>query len=221
MLAHFLGGGASFQMSDWHVIQQICIRKFSFAELKFCANMVVINLQGGTWNDPVFDLLIKSLFAEWAQNNVVLFNNVWFSDEAHFDGEVNKQNVWFWVSENPRVIHVKAHRALRITAWFAISSHGLLGSTFFEETVNSECYLSTLHNTFVPHLLATGLPLQTQWFMENGARPHIANVVLDFLHDTIDSCVISNRFSDHFTQRELAPEYSWVKPMWLSSLGIP
>jgi hypothetical protein len=31
-------------------------------------------------------------FAEWAQNNEVSFNNIWFSDEAHFhlDGEVNK-----------------------------------------------------------------------------------------------------------------------------------
>jgi hypothetical protein len=31
-------------------------------------------------------------FAEWVQNNEVLFNNVWFSDEAHFqlDGVVNK-----------------------------------------------------------------------------------------------------------------------------------
>jgi hypothetical protein len=34
----------------------------------------------------------RMAFAEWAQNNEVLLNNVWFSDEAHFqfDGEVNK-----------------------------------------------------------------------------------------------------------------------------------
>jgi hypothetical protein len=33
--------------------------------------------------------------AEWAQNNEASFNNVWFSDEAHFrlDGVVNKPNV--------------------------------------------------------------------------------------------------------------------------------
>jgi hypothetical protein len=33
--------------------------------------------------------------AEWAQNNEVSFNNVWFPDEARFrlDGAVNKQNV--------------------------------------------------------------------------------------------------------------------------------
>jgi hypothetical protein len=46
-------------------------------------------------------------FAEWAQNNEVSFNNVWFSDEAHFQlySMVHKQNVQFWASENPRVIH--------------------------------------------------------------------------------------------------------------------
>jgi hypothetical protein len=44
-----------------------------------------------------------------------------------------------------------------------------------------------LRNASVPHLLATGLPLQTQWFMQDGARPHTAKVVLDFSHDTFDS----------------------------------
>jgi hypothetical protein len=36
-------------------------------------------------------------FAEWAQNNGVSFNNVWFSDEAHFhlDGVVNKKKCDF------------------------------------------------------------------------------------------------------------------------------
>jgi hypothetical protein len=91
------------------------------------------------------------------------------------------------MSENPCVTHENVHHAPRITVWVAISSHGLLGAIFFEETVNSEGYLSMLHNTFVPHLLATGLPLQTQWFTLDGARPHTANVVLGFLHDTTDS----------------------------------
>jgi hypothetical protein len=45
-------------------------------------------------------------FGEWAQNNEVLINNVWFSDEAHFhlDGVVNKQDVRFCASEDPHMI---------------------------------------------------------------------------------------------------------------------
>jgi hypothetical protein len=66
-------------------------------------------------------------------------------------------------SENPRVFHEKVHHASRITVWVATSSHALLWPVFSEEAVNSELYLSMLHNTFVPHLLAIGLLLQTQW----------------------------------------------------------
>jgi hypothetical protein len=96
------------------------------------------------------------------------------------------------------VFHEKVHHKPRITVWVAISSHGLLLQIFFEEPVNSERYLSKLRNTFVRHLLATGLQLQIQWFMQDGARSHIANVVLGFLLDTFDSRTISNRFPDRF-----------------------
>jgi hypothetical protein len=81
-------------------------------------------------------------------------------------------------------------REPRITVWVVISSHGLLGPIFFKDTVNSERYLSMLRNTFVSHLLAAGLLLQTQWFMQDGARPHRACLFLHILHDIFDSHVI-------------------------------
>jgi hypothetical protein len=84
--------------------------------------------------------------------------------------------------------------------WVVISSHGLQGPIFFEETVKSERYLSMLRNAFVPHLFATYLP-----FMQDGARPHTADVVLDFLRGTFDSCVISNRFGDRFACGQIWP----------------
>jgi hypothetical protein len=137
----------------------------------------------------------RMAFAEWAQNNEVFFNNVLFSNEAHIHlhGVVNKQNVRFWASGKPCVIHEKVHHALRITVWVTILSHGLLGPIFFEETMNSERYLSMLCNTFVPHLLAAVL-----LFMWHGARPHTANLILGFLHDTSDSHAILDRFLYHF-----------------------
>jgi hypothetical protein len=71
--------------------------------------------------------------------------------------------------------------------------------------VNSERYLSMLLNTFVLHLLATRLPLQTQYFMQDGARLHTTNVVLDFLHEIFDSRVVSNRFPDLFACGHIWP----------------
>jgi hypothetical protein len=74
----------------------------------------------------------RMAFVAWAQNNVS------YSEEAHFhlDGVVNQQNVQFWTSENPLVIHEKVHHALRITMWVTISIHGLLGLVFFHQIVS-------------------------------------------------------------------------------------
>jgi hypothetical protein len=69
-------------------------------------------------------------FAEWAQNNEVSFNSVWFSDDAHFyvDGVDNKPMCDF----ERHVIHEKVHHAPRITVWVAVSRHGLLESFFLK-----------------------------------------------------------------------------------------
>jgi hypothetical protein len=53
-----------------------------------------------------------------------------------------------------------------------------------------------LENSFIPHLLATGLPIHTQWFMHGGDRPHIANVIFDFLYETFNLRVMSHRFPE-------------------------
>jgi hypothetical protein len=160
----------------------------------------------------------------FAQNNEVSLNNVWFSDEAHFhlNGVANKQNVWFWASENPRVIHEKVHPAPRTAAWVIISSHGLLWQIFLEETVSSERYLSMLRISFGSHRLAAGLPLQTECFMQAGARLHTAYVVLDFLRDILNRRIISNRFPERFAcGQNWPPNSPGLNPRDLLSLRVP
>jgi hypothetical protein len=149
-------------------------------------------------------------FCTWAEHGEAILHNVWFSDEAHFhlDGVVNRQNVRFWGSENPHMLTERMHYAPKITVWAAISSHGLIGPFFFDQTVNSERYLSMLRNNFVPQLIATGLPLNIQWFMQDGATPHTANTVLDFLHENFGPCVISHRYPDRHACRQLWPPNS-------------
>ncbi|KDR14426.1 hypothetical protein L798_11743 [Zootermopsis nevadensis] len=53
-----------------------------------------------------------------------------------------------------------------------------------------------------------GLPMQTQWFMQDGARPHTANMVLDFLHETFDLRVISHRFPERHEGGKMWPPHS-------------
>lgn len=141
-------------------------------------------------------------FARWAieQDQEAVLHNTWFSDEAYFyvNGVVNRQNVRFWAREPPRVIHMKDTYGEKVCVWVAMSSHGIIGPFFFDATVTGERYLDMLRNQFFPQLMSSGLPLQTQWFMQDGARPHTANVVLDFLHERLGLRVLSNRFPERY-----------------------
>ena len=65
-----------------------------------------------------------------------------------------------------------------------------------------------MENSFIPHFLATGLPIHTQWFMQDGASPHTANVVLDFLYETFNLRVMSHRFPERHEGGKLWPLHS-------------
>ncbi|GFG38253.1 hypothetical protein Cfor_01894 [Coptotermes formosanus] len=53
-----------------------------------------------------------------------------------------------------------------------------------------------LQNDFVPQILTAELPIDTQWFMQAGAMPHTANVVLDFLRTLLGGRVMSSRYQE-------------------------
>lgn len=76
----------------------------------------------------------------------------------------------------------KMHPSVRVTVGIAVSTTGLNGPVFFKQTVNSGHYLTM--RCFMSHLIATGLPLNTQWFLQDGVTPHTENIVLDFMNVT-------------------------------------
>lgn len=143
-------------------------------------------------------------------NDDAVIHNTWFSDEVyvHLNGSVNKQNVRFWAREVPEVLHETDNYGEKVSVWCAISSHGIIGPFFFNDTVNSARYMDMLENTFLPQLYTTRLPMETQWFMQDGARPHTANVVLDFLHEHFGHRVMSNRFPERFQEGSIWPPHS-------------
>ena len=85
------------------------------------------------------DKRARIVFCNWVSEQIeqepLFLSNIWSSDEAHFhlSGHVNKQNMRFWGSENPKEIVEKPLEVEKCTAWCAMSTHGIIGPYFFEE----------------------------------------------------------------------------------------
>jgi hypothetical protein len=68
--------------------------------------------------------------------------------------------------------------------------------------------------------MAYGIPMNSAWFQQDGARPHTSKDVLCFLHDIFKDRVLSNQYP--VTSEE---EFSWppisqaLKPLRLFSIG--
>lgn len=125
---------------------------------------------------------------------------VLFSDEAHFhiSGSVNKQNMRYWSSENPRVIHKRPLHSDKVTVWCAISSEGIIGPYFFEEnnhavTINSERYVNMIQQFLEPQLEQINLGLV--WFQQDGATAHTARNSMAVLREMFPGRLIS-RYGD-------------------------
>jgi hypothetical protein len=52
------------------------------------------------------------------------------------------------------------------------------------------------NNPVLAQVIPIGFPFKIQWFMQDGATPHTANV-LDFMQNTFSPKVTSHHFPDH------------------------
>lgn len=139
-------------------------------------------------------------FLHYLDHENYILNNIWFSDEAHFylTGYVNKQNQRIWSLENPRELHETSLFPQKITVWCALSSKGII-EVILHQNVTSQSYITLLENDFIPALIGIGDNcLNEDWFMQDGARPHTANVVLDYLNEFFGNRIISNRYPERF-----------------------
>ena len=77
-------------------------------------------------------MLLKNIKNE----NEEFYNQVIFSDEAHFElgGHVNKQNCRIWGEENPQAILEKPLQPKKVTVWCGFWFGGVIGSYFFLKT---------------------------------------------------------------------------------------
>lgn len=156
-------------------------------------------------------------FMDTIEEDPHFLDNLWFSDEAHFTlyGHVNSRNNVFWGTSPPDEVLQRPLHSVRCTAWVAMSKHGIIGPIWFEDenenavTVNKERYLVVLQQFWTalgrrnraigrnPFLRAE------QWFQQDGATPHTANVTLAWLDE---------KFPDRLISRRRDPEWSPHSP---------
>jgi hypothetical protein len=88
-------------------------------------------------------------------------------------------------------MEISLHPA-KCTMWCAVSSQGLIGPIFVEGTITNQWYLQQLQNEVILVIQGAG-HVDTTFFQQDGACPHIANVILDILHDVVMSCRIDSQ----------------------------
>ena len=116
---------------------------------------------------------------------------VLFSDEAHIhlNGAVCSQNNRYWGSELPDECEVKCLKGPKVTCLVALSAdYGTFGPYWFESSTGATVTINSIRYCEVINKLVTDLKekLSTHqynrcWFMQDGARPHTANITLDLL----------------------------------------
>jgi len=122
------------------------------------------------------------------------------SDEAYFylTLPVNKQNNRNWSdSYLYEGIEMPLHDE-KVLVWCAISAKKIYGPYFFENTVNQYNYLEMLKKFFWPKHLRTD-EYQKYYFQQDGATPHTANTVQDWL---------ISKFSEKFFDKKMWPPRS-------------
>lgn len=129
-------------------------------------------------------------FCEWAQQqcnaNAVFLNNLCMSDESQFrlTGEVNTQNCKYWSDTNPHwMAETHTQRPEKLNVWAGICRGRIIGPFFLPPILNGESYLNLLVHSVGPSLdaIAGEDPI---WFQHDGAPPHFARAVREYLNAT-------------------------------------
>lgn len=131
-------------------------------------------------------LEFAEMMLELAERRHDLFSKVVWSDEAvfHLGGLINRHNSHYWAEQSPNKLLKKSQHRPRLTVWAAITADGLIGPVILRDTMNAERYLEVLEDTLIPCLRDIDRD-QDMIFMQDGAPPHYARAVRQFLNDEL------------------------------------
>ena len=125
------------------------------------------------------------MMTEWLIRCPELCKKIVWTDEAifHVGGFVNRHNCHYWAAEDPRIIAEKVHSRPKLTVWCGMTSSKVVGPVILRDTMNAERYLNMLRDQVYP-ILSSWDNIDDLIFMQDGAAPHFALAVRDWLDST-------------------------------------
>lgn len=143
-------------------------------------------------NEDDFDR--RSEFCEvWLEkfeNDPDLIDRIFWSDEAQFNMNktINRHNCTYWARENPHVKFEVPNTRQGVMVWCGMSSDGLVGPYFFNDTVTGLSYKQMLVDYAWPRLKRKKF-----YFQHDGAGAHYALNVRDWLNEKFPGRWIGRR----------------------------
>lgn len=136
-------------------------------------------------------------------NNHFSLDWIIFSDECTFslNGSVNRKNCRYWAENNPHWMR-ETHSQFpgKLNVWAGIVGDRVIGPIFFEENLTGERYLRFLQEDLTPSLAAIFPNAEDNaifddrlWFQQDGAPPHYAVVVRQYLDEAFPQRWIGRR----------------------------
>lgn len=120
---------------------------------------------------------------------------VW-SDEATFklNGTINRHNCVYWADHNPNIFEEKSVNLPGVSVWCGLSSRGIIGPYFFQDTVTGQTYLQMLE-IMIPQINDLFDNENEVYFQQDGAPPHFHVNVRNFLDQQFNQRWIGRRGS--------------------------
>jgi len=111
--------------------------------------------------------------------NPRLVDIILWSDESKFmlNGTVNRHNCFYYSYSNQHQLLPIINSKDGVMVWCGLTSKGILGPYFFDETATKERYLAMLQDFVWPQMKHRGL-----YFQQDGANPHWSLIVRDWLN---------------------------------------
>lgn len=138
-------------------------------------------------------------YCDWLLHNYNEDHNfvkfILFSDESRFtnNGMFNRQNTRYWAQENRHLMRQgNFQERFAVNVWAGIVGTRIIGPILFQGRLNGQRYLEFLQNDIEEFLEELPLEiLRRLYFQQDGAPPHNAAQVVNYLSDNFGEKVIA------------------------------